>query len=296
MIELIFSDGGAAALGIAKKTGDKSALCDVEIITDGNHETMNEVAPKPYSGPMVDGDFSDIAAAWLMGDVGDLSGLPDWASRLNLIQDIAAIHEMDSDEWVAAEKTHAAALIDRLQAAVRSGEPVRIWWSDVAHETCGYYWAVHLLKDATGIVSSIKVPRLWPHPDGYRIVNGTGELEPQDCHSLLHLERQINQEERSVLAAHWETLVSENAPLRVVINGIPCSAAEDFYDYVLHQTFPDRNFKIVQALGLALVKGPGGVSDWWYAWRIRHLIDCGKLEIVEHSDKFYYTTVRKANP
>lgn len=295
MIELIFSDSGAATLGIAKKTGDKSSLCFAEIITDGQgNEVINEALPKPYNGPMIEGDFSDIAAIWLMGDVGDISVLPDWTSRIKIMREISDAHEMEPDEWVEQEGKRAEALVYRLQTAADNGEPVRIWWSDIAHETCGYYWAMSVLKDATGTISSIKVPRLWPEPDGYKIVNGTGDLEPHDFHSLLHLERQIDQEERNTIAMHWKTLISENASLRVVLNGLPCSVPEDFYDYAIRQSLPDQEFKVAEVIGRSIGKGPGGVSDWWYARRIRHFIACGDLEIVENGNKFYYTTVRKA--
>lgn len=88
--------------------------------------------------------------------------------------------------------------------------------------------------------------------------------------------------------------MSENAPLRAVINGVPCSVPEDFYDYALYNAFPQGEFKVVEALGRAIGKGPGGVSDWWYAHRLRHMIAAGIVEVVAEGEKFYYTTVKKA--
>lgn len=294
MIELIFSDRGAAALGIAKKTGDKSSLCAVEISTDDKGNEEFETVPfEPYNGPLIDGDFSDIAAIWLMGDVGDISILPDWTSRLNIMREISDAHEMETDDWIEQEAKRAEALVQQLQDAAANGDSVRIWWSDIAHETCGYYWAMSILKDATGSISSIKVPRLWPVPDGCRIVNGTGELESQDFHSLLQIEKQVNQDERKAISLYWKRLVSENAPLRAVLNGLPRSVPEDFYDYVIYQSLPHGDFRVAEIIGKAIGKGPGGVSDWWYARRIRHLIEQGILKIVESNNKFYYTTVKK---
>jgi len=294
MIELIFSDSGAASLGIAKSTGDKSSICSVEISTDGEgNETMNTFAPEPYTGPTIDGDISDIAAIWLMGDVGDISVLPDWNSRLKIMRDISDAHAMETDEWVDQEGERAGALVQRLQKAAHGGEPVRIWWSDIPHETCGYYWAMSILKEAAGAITSIKAPRLWPNSDGFTIVKGTGELKPEDFCSLLQYEKPVEYDERRAIARLWKVLVSENAPLRAVLNGELRSVPEDFYDYVLYEVFPEENFKVAEAIGRALGKGPGGISDWWYARRIRQMIACGELEIIEEGKKFYYSTVRK---
>ncbi|MDL2215571.1 DUF1835 domain-containing protein [Ruminococcaceae bacterium OttesenSCG-928-N02] len=294
MIELIFSDSGAAALGIAKKTGDKSSLCVTEISTDheGN-EAIETYAPEPYSGPFIDGDFSDIAAIWLMGDVGDISILPDWSSRLKILREISDTHEMEPDSWIEQEGQRANELVKRLEDAANSGESVRIWWSDLADEACGYYWAMSILRNANGSITSVKIPRIWPVEDGYSIVSGTRELDPQDFHALLKWERAVEPSERKAAAYHWNNLVSENAPLRAMINGIPCSVPDCFYDYILYQVFPEKEFKVAEAIGRALGRAPGCARDFWYANRIRHMIACGELEIVEAGKKFYYTTIRK---
>lgn len=192
MIELIFSDSGAASLSMAKHTRNKDAVCGVEITTDDQgNETTRPFTPPPYTGPTIQGDSSDIAALWLTGDVGDISVLPDWTSRLKIMREISQTHAFETDEWIEQEQVRANALVQRLEEAAQAGEPIRIWWSDIAHETCGYYWAMSILKDATGPVTSVKVPRLWPGENQVAVVNGTGELEPEKFHSLLSQEKTV---------------------------------------------------------------------------------------------------------
>ncbi|MCC8122563.1 MAG: DUF1835 domain-containing protein [Oscillospiraceae bacterium] len=293
MVDLIFNDSGAASLALSKKTGDKSSLRHIKMCSDSDgNETLTDILPDTYMGPTVDGDIADIAALWLMGDVGDIAVLPDWRSRRGILQEISDTHEMGNTAWIEQECIRAQALVNRLENAAKSGESIRIWWSDLADETCGFYWAMALLQQATGPITSVKVPRFYPHGDGYSVVNGTGALSPDQFSSLLHLERPIDSEERNALALHWNGLVAENAPLRAVINGIPCSVPENFYDYILYQVFPDTEFKIVEAIGRALKTDPGGVSYWWYMHRIRHMIACGVLEVVHPGTKFHYTTVQ----
>lgn len=295
MIELIFSDSGAAALAMAKSPGKPAAIHNMEITTDtqGN-ETIRELPVEPYYGPAVEGDASDIAALWLLGDVGDISDLSDWSSRLKILREISHTDALETDEWVEEEAVRAHALVARLEQAAEAGEPIRIWWSDLAHETCGYYWAMHLLKNANGPITSVKVPRIWLGEDRLTIVNGTGELEPEAFASLLTQERTVEPAERKSLAHLWEKLVSENAPLRAVLNGVPYSVPEDFYDYLLRRAFPAGEFPVIEAIGRALGRGPGGIGDWWFAYRLRHMIAQGELEVVIPNPKFYSTIIRKA--
>lgn len=45
-------------------------------IDSEDNETIKDISPKPYTDPMIEGDFPDIVALWLMGDVEDISVLP----------------------------------------------------------------------------------------------------------------------------------------------------------------------------------------------------------------------------
>ena len=74
------------------------------------------------------------------------------------------------------------------------------------------------------------------------------------------------------LGSILEKLVTENAPLRAFVNGIPCSLEEDFYDWVLWKIFLHRDFQVVEAICLSLIQGPIGVTYWWDAQRIKAFI------------------------
>jgi hypothetical protein len=88
-------------------------------------------------------------------------------------------------------------------------------------------------------------------------------------------------------------LVSEDAPLRAVINGRLMSVPADFYDYTLRAHFPDGVFTVAQAIGRALGMSQLGISDWWYAQRMRRMTESGELEAVRPDRNFYYTYVRR---
>ena len=298
MVELIFNDGGAAALAMAKKSGDKSSMLTHVIATDNEGNEQTESFPaSPYSGPFIDGDISDIASLWLIGDVGDIFELPLWHTRTQLMHTISNIYGMDDDieepNWVETEATRNVTLIQRIKNAADNGEPIRIWWSDAATETCGYHWAMHTLQGSNAVVTSVKISPEWVSSTATAVTQGTGQLAPQDFYALLAFEKTVSQDEHKTAAQLWERLIEENAPLRVMENGTLCSALETYYDNVLYSVLPDENFKIAYAIGTALTQGPAGVYDWWYALRIKQFIAEGKLTVVEENEKFYFTTVKK---
>ncbi|AMP20803.1 hypothetical protein AZF37_06115 [endosymbiont 'TC1' of Trimyema compressum] len=163
--------------------------------------------------------------------------------------------------------------LKRLYKTGDMGEDIRIWWSDAPAEACGFYWAMHILQDSKSRITSVKIPPFKLEGDSLRFINGTSDLSPEDIVEISATEKNIIFEERKAVALFWEKLVTENAPLRAVVNGIPCSLEEDFYDWVLWKIFPQRDFQVVEAIGLSLIQGTYcGVTDWWYAQRIKAFI------------------------
>lgn len=295
MIELIFSDSGAAALAYAKTTGNTSGIVHMEICTDKDgNETVTPFTPPKYTGPKIEGDVADIVSVWLMADVGDIASLPKWDSRTALMQKIADTQPHDPEEWVEDAAKQQADLAQQFITAAEKGEDVRIWWSDMPSESCGYYWAASILAHSKSLVTSIKVPPMLPTAQGYKTIRGTADLTPADFANLLNTQKLLEHDELKAAAEVWQKLVAENAPLRAVINGMPHSVPEDFYDWVLRSALPDREFKIIEAIGLSLIRGPEGLSDWWYAWRLWHLAATGEIELVCANQNFYYSTYKKA--
>lgn len=293
MTELIFSDGGAGALQMAMSGGELT-VCGAKITVDGEgNETAESFVPAPYTGPRIEGSTDDIAAIWLMADVGDISALHDWRSRLELLNGIFDIHEMETAGETDREAARARELVSRLERAAEAGAPVRIWWSDAADESCGFCWAMSILEHSRGEVLSVKVPHMWKSASGHPALLGTRGLAPGDFPRLLELEAPVAQEQRRAAAGLWERLVRENSPLRAVINGSLCSVPEDFYDYALRAALPAGEFKVIEAIGRALSEGPPSPGDWWYAFRLRRMLAAGELEQVKQHKRFYFTTLRK---
>ena len=117
---------------------------------------------------------------------------------------------------------------------------------------------------------------------------------PQDYPKMLSFEKGITPQEQNAYAMEWSRLVSENAPLRAIVNGHLYSVPINFYDSFLRREIPDKEFRSVTAIGNALGHGPIGISDWWYARRLRAMLASGELEFVKKDKAFYKCIIRKA--
>lgn len=297
MLELLFSDSGAAQLAFAKETGDLSHISSMSCTNDrqGN-ETFESVEPLPYTGPKVPGDTSDILPFYMMADMGDLQNF--WESRLAMTCHMVHLYgdsQEDMKQWKEQEQGRIKQAEKRLSAAATAGDPIRIWWSDTPSETCGYYWAMHQLQNSTGPVFSINIPRVQSQKNDRFFFTETGQLEPEGFYHALPLTREVSLSQRIAGSALWMQLVSENAPLRTVMNGVPYSVPADYYDWLLRKFMPEGSFQVIELLGRTLGQGPGGIDLFWLAGRLQTLIETGELKIRKKHDKFFYITLSRNN-
>lgn len=65
--------------------------------------------------------------------------------------------------------------------------------------------------------------------------------------------------------------------------GVP----EDFYDFLIWKEMSGKPQKEARLIGNILGKYPVNMGDWWYAKRIEHFIDEGKIQVVEDSENKY---------
>ena len=76
-----------------------------------------------------------------------------------------------------------------------------------------------------------------------------------------------------------------------MINGTVIGVPENFYDVLIWKSFTSKPVKQARLIGDILGRYPIGVGDWWYARRIDHFIEQGKIKIVEDSKNSYARTI-----
>ena len=120
---------------------------------------------------------------------------------------------------------------------------------------------------------------------------GVGELNPEYVPYFYGKRRAVPACEAEKLAARWERLVRENAPLRAMQNGKAVSVPADYYDTAILDCVPGETVRAALVIGNALVKL--NVGDWLIFERIRALAAKGEIEIVQDGANYREMTVRR---
>ena len=172
-----------------------------------------------------------------------------------------------------------------LKTRLTSGEAVRVWYGDAPHSLCGFYHLCTLLREYSCDCYVMKAPRVSGSDDSVTLVNSWGAFASERIGDFFHLQRKLDQREIRLYAAHWETLVQENAPLRASISGVPTSVQEDFYDMFIKQQIPDEPFKEAVLIGSVLAAYHLSIYSYWLEYRIQKMIDAGALTVLETPDR-----------
>ena len=198
------------------------------------------------------------------------------------------------EEAEARDWRETMAALDRIRH-LGAKDHVRIWADGLPDDLCGLLFAAELLKGTKARVSAVFLPPWQERPDGTIIrCQGWGDVCPEEFGQFLSLERELSPIVLRMLAARWEELKAENAPLRAVVNGRVRSVGEDFYDDCIRRALPSGRKKIGQLIGDILGREQPGIGDAWLADRIRVLVDAGEYRITEEDpERFYRSMLEK---
>lgn len=292
MLEVAFSDSVKGSLKVAKNfKKDNNSAVAIGFIGSAPPKA---VIDKVFQGQALPGTSQEVIGFTFNLDIGDISEEVDSAARKHLIFNmLTGLFTSEEDNLEMQEQWWETSLNDlyRLKNSAKNGEAIRLWWSDAPAEACGFYAINSLLQDCRGKVSGIKLPRYVTDSDTtVRRYSGWGEVMPREFYRFLPLETEITPAERQAVAADWQELKRQNAPLRAMVNGKLMSVPEDFYDHLIRAHIPPSDFKLAKLIGMIMSKNRIGVGDWWYVQRINKMIEAKELEIVR-DDEFDYEKI-----
>lgn len=82
-------------------------------------------------------------------------------------------------------------------------------------------------------------------------------------------------------AMEWSEMLDAGTMLRAVVNGKLLGVPEDFYDFLILQRVTHKPQKEARVVGDVLGYSQIAVGDWWYFYRIRRLVEKGKIQAME---------------
>lgn len=266
MIEILFAESEAASMKTAKMTS-----------------IHNHLEEKPAS--------DEVICLGFHLDVGDIRIPIDSDYRKNLLFSLYNQNQWAQEEAFAKELKNAGDFyvkgLHRLNQLLNKGEPIRIWYSNAPYSRCGFYNLCQLLLNYDNEVQTVQLPEYVVHAASTVRYQHWGEVASEEFEGFLSAAKVLSKEEIHMFSIMWHQLTEDNSPLRAMLNGRLISVPESFYDFMIFNRITQKPIKESRLIGDILGCQQIGIGDWWYAKRIQHYIETGKIKVLEDSENAY---------
>ncbi len=211
-----------------------------------------------------------------------------YEEQLNIVDDKLAVHNLIKtlDEP-----------FDEVQGDKK--EEVWIWMGQNQHDVCGYYWLMSQLKEQQGRIQVLYLNNLPFINDKGNIFYPThlSEIQPKEFLKAKKLARQITLSEFELDPDEWKKLCNENAAVRILEGGKKIANKEEsFYDKDVQTAVTTEFQKMTKILHTIFSKIKIQTGDVFLVWRIKKLIEEGKLEMQGDWSKGWKEVEIKASP
>lgn len=294
MLEVVFNDSEKGSMKIAKNYDENNMRgCAVGYIGE---KPSKAALDEHFKGKPIGGNSQDVVCIGFSLDIGDVSGEIDGSERQSVLKKSwgrFGFTREDLEKFFHNQRED----LDKLMMAANKGTPIRIWKSNAPYSTCGFNYVCHLLRHIDCEIRVISLPEYVVESQSNIVrYSQWGQIPAGKLYQFLPLENQLTPSEKIMFGNQWCDLITENAPLRAIVNGKLISVPEEHYDFIISKYIPNGEFIMARLLGDILGKFDLGVSDSWYALRIEQMIEDKKLILVEHKDLShpYGMVLRKA--
>ncbi len=188
--------------------------------------------------------------------------LSPYVDQLNIVDDKMTVHNL------------------KKQLDEDSEETVWIWMGQNPHDVTGYYWLLQQLAEYEGRVFVLYLNNL-------PFINVEGgifypkyltEIQPKEFKKAKKLCRPITLSEFEVDPDEWKKLCDENGTVRILEGGKKIvSKDETFFDKEILDTLGEKSVKLPRLLTTLLPKLKVKTSDVFIVWRIREMVDAGRI-------------------
>lgn len=297
MIEIVFTDSACGSLKLAQTfgKGEFHGGCIGVFVShgDGSEPTQEEIDEATREAeeqqrqaweqavPM-GGHACDVFGFSLGLSFGDIRDPLCSDDRMEAFKTLFSIWDPDLESEMRGQITQISADLETVRLRIAEGEDVRIWYSNIPDELCGFYWMMDELRclpEGHGIIYAVKQPKYGESDSQIRAFNGWGGIEPGEFHKYTSLAVPVSDHMRRHYGNAWRDLRQENTRIRACINGQLCSAPENLYDLYIQKEIDAQpeEFRESTVVGNVLGKYHPGISDGYIHYRIDKQVRSGKL-------------------
>lgn len=161
-------------------------------------------------------------------------------------------------------------------------EELWIWMGQNQHDVTGYYWLIPQLMDYQGRVMILYMNNLpFINEKGHIFYpSWLHEIQPKEFMKAKKLARPITLSEFEIDPDEWRKIAEEDATVRILEGGKKIAGKdENFYDTEILKNITGEWQKATRALSNTLHRMKIKTGDVFLMWRMKHLINEGKIEV-----------------
>jgi uncharacterized protein DUF1835/uncharacterized protein DUF3658 len=227
----------------------------------------------------LEGDVVEIKDEFAVGPIANIYEPEGYQARRDWWKQILEFSPYSGELDIVDDKLTVHNLIKRLNED--ASLQVWIWMGQNAHDVCGYYWLMGQLKEYQGRIFVLYLNNLpfINEKGGIFYPNYLFEIQPKEFLKAKKLARPITLSEFEVDPDEWKKLCNENGLVRILEGGKKIVTKDaTFYDKDIINAVSAEPQKLQKVLHNIFSKMKIKTGDAFLVWRIRELINEGKLE------------------
>jgi hypothetical protein len=228
------------------------------------------------------GEIFEIKDDFAVGPINGLDTDDNWNARVEWWRGL-----LDASPY--QDKQLAGSFDDRQTIATITNQlqndpdlELWIWMGQNQHDVCGYFWLIPQLKEFAGRIVVLYFNNLPFINEKGQIFYPTTlhEIQPKEFLKAKKLNRKVSVSEFEVDPDEWKRLSEENGLVRILEGGKKIvSQDENFYDKDILTGLTTEWQKGNRAMHQILAKMKVKTGDVFLLWRMKHLMEAGKIEI-----------------
>ncbi len=232
--------------------------------------------------PSMEGDIVSLQDDYAVGPITNIYTEEGIANRLQWWKEILKDGHYDgiADDSHVDDNKEVAQLKEKLNA--NTNEIVWIWAAQNKHDVSGYYWLMSQLKDFQGRIFILYLNNLPFVNEKGNIFYPTSlfQIQPKEFVKAKKLARPITLSEFEIDPDEWSKLGNEEKDIRLLEGGKKLAQkSEDYYDSEFVKYIGKDWIKVNKLFTQYYSKAKETTGDAFLLWRLRKMIEEGKLEM-----------------
>lgn len=225
------------------------------------------------------GSIVEIKDDYAVGPLGNIYETDGYQARRDWWKNLLEFSPYTEQLNIVDDKLTVHQLLKQLEEEPEA--ELWIWMAQNAHDVCGYYWLMSQLKDFQGRVQVLYLNNL-------PFINEKGqifypsylhEIQPKEFLKAKKLARPITLSEFEVDPDEWKKLCLDESLVRFLEGGKKIiGKGVDFFDKDILAHISSDAQKLNKVITNTLSKMKVKTGDVFLVWRIRELVEAGKLE------------------